>query len=258
MTHLFAKRTQNLLVDSDIVALVNSGRLFRGGFDAAFLGSVAYDLRADTSIASRNRTRTFVVSPQQEFVIEPGEVVTIETIEDLDFTDPLMVGLILTNHTQASVGLFHPTTSVDAGFQGHLSITLTNQGNTGYPIQPGQRIAKLLFIPVAPTPDRLYGSGQLPRVRQGSLEHALVLERRDPTDDVEIGQFLGGPMEGLVRRVTELEANMQVHSERQSLKNYRTVAKGTAVVVLGAAGSVLATYWQTLVDWFLALFGSGR
>jgi deoxycytidine triphosphate deaminase len=254
MTRYFGKRTQNLLIDTDILALVKEGKLFKSGFDESLLGGIAYDLRAGTVLASRNRAQTYEIN-DEDYVVVPGEIVTIETIEEVDFADPLVAGLIISNHTQVSSGFFHPTTSVDAGFQGRLSLTLMNVGNTGYPVRARNRIAKLIIIPVYPGPERLYGVGQHPRVREGSIKHALVVDRRESHNEIDLPHFFGGPIGILARQVEELEKRIQSERATRELSLYRRVAYGIGVIILGATGAILAdNYWSSFLRWMQSFF----
>lgn len=253
MTKSFEKRTQNYLVDSDIEALISAGELFKKGtFDTEQLSGCAYDLRAGASLSSRQRGRT-VPLDESGYVIDAGEIVTVQTAEEVDFKSPLLVGLIVTSHTQLSQGLAHTTTVIDPGFVGPLAVTLMNFGTSGYRLKQGDRIAKLLISPIAPRPDRLYGEGYRPRVREGSLEHAQYLDKDQAADQIPLKELLGGRLQEIVDRIGALERDAELHRAKKTVSRYRTLATAGWVLVAGAVGGILSQKWDRILEWIGAL-----
>lgn len=256
---IFEKRTQNFLIDRDIIILADSGKLFLDGtFAPQQLSGCAYDLRAGNRLTSRNRSITIDIA-SEGYVVQPGEVVTIVSKEIIDLSDPLLVGIIGNSHTQLSQGVFHPISTVDPGFRGPLTITLLNQGNTPYRIRESDRIAKLLLSPVAPNPDRIYGANYRPRVLEGSLEHSLYSERHKlgsiSAEDTK--EFLGGPVGELAGRVYNLEKYAELHQTQQSLKRYKIVNSGIwlvlAGIISGAIGGIIANKWESILSFVKSL-----
>ncbi|WP_163831216.1 dUTP diphosphatase [Spartinivicinus ruber] len=99
-------------------------------------GSAGLDLRACTD---------------EDLVVEPGQTVLIPTglaiyIEDSNFAAMILPrsglghkhGIVLGN----LVGL------IDSDYQGELMISCWNRGNSTFTIQPGERIAQLVLVPV--------------------------------------------------------------------------------------------------------------
>ena len=246
----YRKRTQNYLVDSDIEQLVSEGKLFRENFDPAQLSGAAYDLRLGPALTSRNHGRTFNLE-EDAYVVEPGEVVTVETLEVVDFSEPLLFGLIVSSHTQVSRGVFHPATVIDPGFSGPLAITLTNQGNSGYRLSSGDRIGKLIISPLFPAPERIYGQSQRPRVLEGSLDHSLVVENLSTEGTTAIGDFVGGPFKTLVERVEILERDADLHQAQSKIRRYAILVNAVWVVAAGATGAILAERWKYIGPWFV-------
>ncbi|MBI5102391.1 MAG: hypothetical protein HZB33_11220 [Nitrospirae bacterium] len=256
----FEKRTQNYLIDKDIVTLVDNGKLFlEDTFEQLQLSGCAYDLRAGNRLTSRNRSITIDLD-SEGYIIQPGEVVTIVSKERLDLSDPLLLGIIANSHTQLSQGVFHPISTVDPGFKGPPTITFLNQGNTPYKIREGDRIGKLLLAPIAPHPDRIYGANYRPRVIEGSLEHSLYSERHKlgavTAEDTK--EFLGGPIGELAGRVDNLEKSAELHRTQQSLKRYQILTGGIwlilAGIISGAIGGIIANKWDAILT-FLNLTG---
>lgn len=239
---LYARKTQNALVDNELVALAAEGKVIETAFDAKQLSGCAYDLRAGNSLTSRQRGQQFDLS-KDPFVVESGEVVTIQSMEEVNFLDPLCYGLILSSHTQLSQGVFHPTTSVDPGFAGPLTITLINLGKTGFTIRRGDRIAKLITSPVSPTPDRIYGQGQSPRVAAGSLEHSLVVVRASASqEELEGDEFFGGPLRKLADKVGVLEDGAELHRTQKENRRFRFVLTAIWTVVSAIIGGSIVKY----------------
>jgi deoxycytidine triphosphate deaminase len=251
---LFANKTQSVFVDKDILTLVQEGKLFSKEFEVKQLGPCAYDLRAGSSLTSRQRSQTVDLT-KAEYVLEPGELATVQTLEHVDLSDPVSMGLIFSNHTQLSQGMFHPLTSIDPGFSGPLTITVLNTGNTGFRIRYGERIAKLVLMPVSPNPDRLYGKGQKPRAPEGSLEHSLVVDKAKSDDDfAESDEFFSGPLRKLAERVTTLESGAQLFRAQQRNRLYGILAMAIWTVFAGAVGGAAGNNWKQIVDWLHSFF----
>lgn len=245
---IFNKFTQNYLTDKNIEDLVSSGKLFA---DSTFLpkqlSGCAYDLRAGKNLTSRNRGVVVEISTDG-YVIQPGELVTIQTLEYIDLSNPLLMGLIVNSHTLLSLGLYHPITTIDPGFKGHLAVTLINHGNTGYRLCSEDRIVKLLLCPVSPTPNRIYGQQYRPRVIEGSLEHSLYVERYklEKIHPSQLADYFGGPLADLVERVETLEKDSGRYRVEQQLGRYRGLLSAIGVIFAGAVGAILANYWPTI------------
>ena len=173
-----------LLSDVAISRLCVQNHLIRP-FDPEMLSGCSYDLRAGTKLRSRNREQSFDLD-SAPYVIESGECVTLTTLETVDFREPFslelggetvtayMSALILNKHTIVATGLFHPDTSVDPGFRGPLALTLMNFGPIGYLIHSMERIAKIVFVPIIMPVERVYGVTQVPSVREGDTNMALI------------------------------------------------------------------------------------
>jgi dUTP pyrophosphatase len=100
-------------------------------------GAAAMDLRA---------------APESALTIEPGASELIPTGLAIHINDPRWCALILPRsglgHKHGLV-LGNLTGLIDADYQGPLMISCWNRGNTAFTIAPGDRIAQLMFVPVA-------------------------------------------------------------------------------------------------------------
>ena len=90
--------------------------------------------------------------------LEPGEAQLVPTGLAIHIGDPEACALILPRsglgHKQGLV-LGNLVGLIDADYQGPLMVSLWNRGQNPQTIQPGDRIAQLVFMPVRP--------GQVPR-----------------------------------------------------------------------------------------------
>lgn len=100
-------------------------------------GAAAMDLRA---------------APDAALTVEPGTSVLIPTGLAIHISDPGWCALILPRsglgHKHGLV-LGNLTGLIDADYQGPLMISCWNRGDAAFTIAPGDRIAQLMFVPVA-------------------------------------------------------------------------------------------------------------
>lgn len=113
-------------------------RLQSFSFEPATPGSAGYDLRAciDTPVT-----------------IQPNKVLLISTGIRLEMSSPNMAGLIM---PRSSMGhkrgliLGNSTGVIDSDYHGVLMVSLWNRSETFQFIEPLERIAQLMFVPLLP------------------------------------------------------------------------------------------------------------
>ena len=102
----------------------------------ATTGSAALDLRA---------------ALDAELTLEPGDCQLIPSGLSIHVDDPSLCALILPRsglgHKHGLV-LGNGTGLIDADYQGPLMISMFNRSQTAYSIQPGDRIAQLVIVPI--------------------------------------------------------------------------------------------------------------
>jgi dUTP pyrophosphatase len=90
--------------------------------------------------------------PEAELRLAPGEAQLVPTGLAIHIADPGLCAVILPRsglgHRQGLV-LGNLVGLIDADYQGPLMISAWNRGREELRIQPGDRIAQLLFLPVA-------------------------------------------------------------------------------------------------------------
>ena len=84
--------------------------------------------------------------------VAPGETVLVPTGLAIYIEDPALAAVLLPRsglgHKHGLV-LGNLTGLIDSDYQGQVFISCWNRGHTAYDIQPGERIAQMVFIPVA-------------------------------------------------------------------------------------------------------------
>lgn len=83
--------------------------------------------------------------------VEPGETVLIPTGLAIHIADPGLAAVLLPRsglgHKHGLV-LGNLTGLIDSDYQGQVFVSCWNRGSKRYEIQPGERIAQMLFVPV--------------------------------------------------------------------------------------------------------------
>lgn len=84
--------------------------------------------------------------------VEPGETLLVPTGIAIYIGDPALAAVLLPRsglgHRHGLV-LGNLTGLIDSDYQGQVYISCWNRGSAAYEIQPGERIAQLVFLPVA-------------------------------------------------------------------------------------------------------------
>lgn len=84
--------------------------------------------------------------------VEPGETVLVPTGIAIHIGDPALAAVLLPRsglgHRHGLV-LGNLTGLIDSDYQGQVYISCWNRGHAAYAIQPGERIAQMVFLPVA-------------------------------------------------------------------------------------------------------------
>ncbi len=83
--------------------------------------------------------------------VAPGETVLIPTGLAIHIADPTLAAVLLPRsglgHKHGLV-LGNLTGLIDSDYQGQVFISCWNRSQNGYDIQPGERIAQMVFVPV--------------------------------------------------------------------------------------------------------------
>jgi dCTP deaminase len=108
---------------------------------------------------------------EEPFVLHPGEFVLGATLERVRVGN----GLVARLEGKSSLGrlglLIHSTAGfIDPGFDGNITLELSNVANLPITIYPGMKIGQISFLQMTTPADNPYGSGALASKHQGQTE----------------------------------------------------------------------------------------
>ena len=88
---------------------------------------------------------------EQELVLAPGQTELIPTGLSIYVQDPSLAAVLLPRsglgHKHGIV-LGNLTGLIDSDYQGPLMVSLWNRSDTEFKVQPGDRIAQMVFVPI--------------------------------------------------------------------------------------------------------------
>jgi dCTP deaminase len=107
-------------------------------------------------------TELVEIGEDDVFILHPGEFVLGSTSERVALPDDLVARL----EGKSSLGrlglLIHSTAGfVDAGWDGHLTLELSNVANLPITLYPGMKIGQISFLQMTTAADQPYGSSAL-------------------------------------------------------------------------------------------------
>jgi dCTP deaminase len=122
----------------------------------------------DPKQSQENLTELVEVSDEGAFILHPGEFVLGSTFERVALPDDLVSRL----EGKSSLGrlglLIHSTAGfVDAGWDGHLTLELSNVANLPIAIYPGMKIGQISFFEMTTPAAEPYGSKSMGSKYQG-------------------------------------------------------------------------------------------
>ena len=171
-----------VLSDRTIERLIAEGRIEIDPYDEALLQPSSVDVRVDRYFrVFRNNLYPFIdVKREQEdltelveideepFILHPGEFVLGSTLERITLPDDLVARL----EGKSSLGrlglLIHSTAGfIDPGWDGHVTLELSNVANLPITIYYAMKIGQLSFVQLTEPAETPYGSGELGSKYQG-------------------------------------------------------------------------------------------
>ena len=168
-----------ILSDRSILEAINDGRIIIEPFDENCLQPSSVDLHLDHRfLVFKNHTLGHIdvredlsnltqeVSSDDDdpFMLHPGEFVLGSTLERVSVPEDLVARL----EGKSSLGrlglLIHSTAGyVDAGWDGQLTLELSNVSNLPITLYPRMKIGQISFVQMTTPADRPYGSSELVR-----------------------------------------------------------------------------------------------
>ena len=172
-----------VLSDRTIRRLLAERRIGIDPFDEALVQPSSVDVRVDRFFrVFRNSLYPYidVKEPMEDltelveiagggpFILHPGEFVLGSTLERISLPDDLVARL----EGKSSLGrlglLIHSTAGfIDPGWDGHVTLELSNVANLPITIYYGMRIGQLSFVQLTEPAETPYGSGGLGSKYQG-------------------------------------------------------------------------------------------
>lgn len=172
-----------LLSDKDIRAQIEAGRIGLDPLSMELIQPSSMDVRLDRFfrlfdnhkypfIDPREQqdelTRFVEVDKDEAFILHPGEFVLGSTFEFVSLPNDIAARL----EGKSSLGrlglLTHSTAGfVDPGFQGHVTLELSNTATLPIKLWPGMKIGQLCFFQLSSASENPYGSSQYGSRYQG-------------------------------------------------------------------------------------------
>ncbi|MDE1463570.1 dUTP diphosphatase [Spartinivicinus poritis] len=111
----------------------------------------------------------------ESLIVEPGQTMLIPTGLAIYVEDPSFAAMILPRsglgHKHGIV-LGNLVGLIDSDYQGELMISCWNRGNSTFTIQPGERIAQLILVPVVQAEFELVDEFQTTSRGAGGFGHS--------------------------------------------------------------------------------------
>jgi dCTP deaminase len=172
-----------LLSDRDIRSQIEAGRIGLEPLDMNLIQPSSMDVRLDRFfrlfdnhkypfIDPREQqddlTRFVEVKSDEAFILHPGEFVLGSTYEFVKLPEDIAARL----EGKSSLGrlglLTHSTAGfVDPGFQGHVTLELSNTATLPIKLWPGMKIGQLCFFQLSSASENPYGSAKYGSRYQG-------------------------------------------------------------------------------------------
>src|SRR5215831_8941359 len=179
----FRQNPRVVLSDRTIKRLLAEGRIGIEPYDDSLLQPSSVDVRVDRYFrvfrnsrypfinvkeAQEDLTELVEVGDAEPFILHPGEFVLGSTLERVTLPDDLVARL----EGKSSLGrlglLIHSTAGfIDPGWDGHVTLELSNVANLPITIYAGMKIGQLSFVQLTEPAERPYGSEGIGSKYQG-------------------------------------------------------------------------------------------
>ena len=172
-----------ILSDRTIREEIDAGRIVIDPFDPDCIQPSSVDLHVDSQFRvfansrypyidvkqeMQDLTELVEVKPDEPFILHPGEFVLGSTLERVGIPNDLVARL----EGKSSLGrlglLIHSTAGyVDPGWDGYLTLELSNVANLPITIYYAMKIGQLSFMELSEPAENPYGSGAIGSKYQG-------------------------------------------------------------------------------------------
>jgi dCTP deaminase len=175
-----------VLSDRTIREEIEAGRIALDPFDPSMIQPSSIDVRVDRKFRVFHNARyPFIdvrqpqddltelveIEGEEPFILHPGEFVLGQTLERVRLPDDIVARL----EGKSSIGrlglLIHSTAGfIDCGFEGNLTLELSNVANLPITIYHGMPIGQISFMRMDGPVEHPYGSGEARSKYQGQDE----------------------------------------------------------------------------------------
>jgi dCTP deaminase len=175
-----------VLSDRTIREEIDAGRIALDPFDPSMIQPSSIDVRVDRKFRVFHNARyPFIdvrqpqddltelveIEGEEPFILHPGEFVLGQTLERVRLPDDIVARL----EGKSSIGrlglLIHSTAGfIDCGFEGNLTLELSNVANLPITIYHGMPIGQISFMRMDGPVEHPYGSGEARSKYQGQDE----------------------------------------------------------------------------------------
>jgi dCTP deaminase len=172
-----------ILSDRTLREQIAERRIIIEPFDDSYVQPSSIDVRISTLFRVFRNYTAGVIDVKQDmatlteaveiesdgvFMLHPGEFVLGSTLERIGVPDDL-VGRIEGKSSLGRLGLIIHSTAgfIDAGFDGHITLELTNIATLPITLYPGMKIGQVSFMQMTTPADKPYGSGATGSKYQG-------------------------------------------------------------------------------------------
>ena len=166
-----------VLSDATISRALDDGRIEIDPYDEALLQPSSVDVRVDrffrvfrnnrypyidVKVEQEELTELVEVEGEQPFILHPGEFVLGSTLERIRLSDDLVARL----DGKSSLGrlglLIHSTAGfIDPGWDGHVTLELSNVANLPITIYPEMKIGQVSFMQMTEPATTPYGAAAI-------------------------------------------------------------------------------------------------
>ncbi len=164
-----------ILSDRSLREQIEAGRIVIDPFDERCVQPSSIDVKIgnlfrvfrnhtsaviDVKQNQENLTELITIADDGVFMLHPGEFVLGSTLERIGVPDDL-VSRIEGKSSLGRLGLIIHSTAgfIDAGFDGHVTLELTNIATLPITLYPGMKIGQVSFMQMTTPADKPYGSG---------------------------------------------------------------------------------------------------
>ncbi|WP_394953053.1 dCTP deaminase [Scardovia wiggsiae] len=165
-----------LLSDRDIRKAYAGGRISLAPWDSAMVQPASVDVRLDRFFRVFNNhkytyvdpaenqgdlTQQFEVAADEPWILHPGEFILGSTWEYVKL-DPTIAARLEGKSSLGRLGILTHSTAgfVDPGFEGHITLELSNVSNLPVKLWPGMKIGQMCFFDLSSEAEFPYGSGK--------------------------------------------------------------------------------------------------